>query len=71
MTVKPARSPSRSTELDLDLCVANAGGNRYDLIIQAAARARQIAYRHKLSESKDPIYPAMTALLEIQNRVMD
>ena len=71
MTVKPVRPLSRSTELDLDLCVANAGGNRYDLVIMAAARARQLAYRHKLSESKEPIYPAMTALLEIQNRVMD
>ena len=57
---------SRGTELDTDLCVKNAGENRYMLVILAAARAREIARQHRASENPAHIYPVVKALLEFQ-----
>lgn len=37
---------SRSTEIDLERCVANAGG-RYDLVVAAAQRLREMKKRAK------------------------
>jgi DNA-directed RNA polymerase omega subunit len=61
-----AISLSRGPQVDLEQCVENAGGNRFDLVIMAAARAREIARRHKHDERREPVYPAVTALLEFQ-----
>ena len=60
------KSLSRGTEIDTDVCVKNAGGNRFNLVLIAAARSREIARRHKDSENKTHIYPAVSALLEVQ-----
>ena len=57
---------SRGTEIDTDLCVKNAGENRYMLVIMAAARARDIARQHRASENPAHIYPVVKALLEFQ-----
>ena len=57
---------SRGTEIDTDLCVKNAGENRYMLVIMAAARAREIARQHRASENPAHIYPVVKALLEFQ-----
>jgi len=56
---------SRGTTIDTDLCT-NYIGNRYDLVIVAAARARELARRHRISERTDHINAPVTALLEIQ-----
>ena len=57
---------SRGTEIDTDLCVKNAGENRYMLVIMAAARAREIARQHRASENPAHIYPVVKALMEFQ-----
>jgi DNA-directed RNA polymerase subunit K/omega len=57
---------SRGTEIDTDLCVKNAGENRYMLVILAAARAREISRQHRASENPAHIYPVVKALLEFQ-----
>jgi len=57
---------SRGTEIDTDLCVANCNNNRYDLVILASARARQIMRQHRESENPAHIYPIVKALLEFQ-----
>ena len=57
---------SRGTEIDTDLCVKNAGENRYMLVIMASARAREIARQHRASENPAHIYPVVKALLEFQ-----
>ena len=62
---------SRNSELDIEKCVANAGGNRFDLIIMAAHRSRQIAKSHRMSENPEHIYPGITALLEFQDGKLD
>lgn len=51
---------SRSSQLDMDKCVANAGNNKYNLVLIAAARAREIHNRR----SKEPAL--ITALIDIQ-----
>ena len=58
---------SRARDIDIEACVRNVGGNRFDMILIAAARAREIAQEHKVAETaltKDPI---ISALLEIQS----
>jgi DNA-directed RNA polymerase omega subunit len=57
---------SRCSELDNDLCVKNAGGNRFDLIILASVRAREISERNKNSEKFEHLHSPVSALLEIQ-----
>jgi DNA-directed RNA polymerase omega subunit len=57
--------PSRTPEVDTERCVDNAG-SRYDLILMAAARSREISRHHKESENASHAYPVVTALLELQ-----
>jgi DNA-directed RNA polymerase omega subunit len=58
---------SRGTQIDTELCVSNIGANRFDLVLIAAARAKEIKRRNTSSERRDHIFPTVTALLEIQN----
>ncbi len=58
-------SSSRGTELNTDLCVENIG-NRFDLVIVAAIRARELAKQHRKSESPVHINAPVTALFDIQ-----
>ena len=62
MAIKLSRGP----QIDTDLCVANCNNNRYDLVIMASARAREIARQHRDSENPNHIYPIINALLEFQ-----
>jgi DNA-directed RNA polymerase subunit K/omega len=65
-----ALKQSRTLQLDLEKCVENSGGNRYFMIVMAAARSREIASAHKKSEATHHIYPVMDSLFEFQNGVM-
>ena len=58
---------SRGPELDTDLCVANFNNNRFDMIIGAALRAKEIKRNNKESDRFEHTHPIMTALLEVQN----
>ena len=68
--MKP-RTLSRGTTIDTEQCVTQAGGNRFDLVLIAAIRSREIARQHKHSESKEHVYPSVSALLEIQEGKID
>ena len=57
---------SRSPEIDTDICVANVG-NRYNLVLIAAHRAREIKRQHKDSMKREHVYSNITALLDIQS----
>jgi DNA-directed RNA polymerase omega subunit len=57
---------SRGPEFDIDKAVEVSGGNRFDLIIAAAARARQIRRQNQSSDRFEHTHPCMTALLEFQ-----
>jgi DNA-directed RNA polymerase omega subunit len=57
---------SRNLDVNTEQCVKNVGGNRYDLVLVAVTRAREISRQHKLSENPKQINAPITALLEIQ-----
>jgi len=56
----------RSMNLDMDLCVENAGGNRFNLVLMAAARAREIRRQQSSSTRFEHIHTPVTALMEFQ-----
>ena len=58
--------PVRTDRLDVEKCVVNAGG-RFDLVLIAANRAREIARQNRSSDKFEHAHPAVTALLEIQD----
>jgi DNA-directed RNA polymerase omega subunit len=57
---------SRGTKIDTQRCVSNANGNKYDLVLMAAARAREIKRRNQTSMKQEHVGAPVTALLEIQ-----
>jgi DNA-directed RNA polymerase subunit K/omega len=57
------RIESRSTEIDTERCVANAGG-RYDLVIAAAQRLREM--KRRANENKTSA-TTIDALKEVQS----
>jgi DNA-directed RNA polymerase omega subunit len=57
---------SRGPSIDMDKCVAEAGGNRFDLVLIAAARAREIKRQHAHSDKREHVHSIITALSEIE-----
>lgn len=57
---------SRHEQLDVEKCVRQAGGNRFDLIIMAANRGREIKSQNQNSVHMEHHHGVVTALLEIQ-----
>ena len=62
---------SRVEQIDIEKCVRNSGGGRFDLILIAAARAREIRKQHKSSLEFEHLHTPVTALLEIQAGPID
>jgi DNA-directed RNA polymerase omega subunit len=58
---------SRGVDIDTDQCVQNVGGNRFDLVLIAAARAREISQNNRESVRTEHLHTPVTALLEVQN----
>ena len=57
---------SRSSQIDTEKCVAQAGNSRYDMIIMATARAREIKQRNQSSMRQEHVGAVISALLEVQ-----
>lgn len=57
---------SRGPDIDTEQCVKNIG-SRYDMVIIAAARAREIRRNNRASERRDHVFTVVTALQEIQD----
>lgn len=64
-------SLSRGSEINTDTCVTNVGENRFNLVLIAAARAREIKRQHAESQKREHIFPIVTSLLEIQEGKID
>ena len=62
---------NRSSQIDTDRCVVNAGGNRFELVLMASARAREIRRQHASSQRFEHIHPIVTALQEFENATLD
>jgi DNA-directed RNA polymerase subunit K/omega len=58
------RIDSRSPIIDTEKCVREAGGGRYDLVLVAAQRLRELKRQHR---EDNKYVSAVDALLEIQN----
>jgi DNA-directed RNA polymerase omega subunit len=57
---------SRGTAIDTEKCVAQINGNKYDLVLAAAARSREIKRRNQSSMRQEHVGAPVSALLEIQ-----
>jgi len=57
---------SRGPSINTDLCVENVGNNRFNLILIASHRAREIKRQQSESTKREHLYSNVTALLEIQ-----
>ena len=62
---------SRGPSLDIEQCVINAGGNRFDLVIMAAARARELSRQHRQQEKPEQLNAPISALFEFQSGKLD
>ena len=56
---------SRGPGVDTEKCVAHVGG-RFDLVLIATVRAREIRRQHRESDKFEHVHSTVTALLEIQ-----
>ena len=56
---------SRGPDVDTEKCVNNTNGNRFQLVLVAAQRAREIR-RRAVDDSNNTVLPCVSALLEIQ-----
>ena len=57
---------SRGPLVDTQQCVRNVGGSRFDMVLIAAARAREIRKNHRESGSAEISFSQVSALLDIQ-----
>ena len=57
---------SRGPGVDTEVCTINAGGNRFDLVLIASERAREIRRQNKDSDKREHVHSIVTALEEIQ-----
>jgi len=62
---------SRHEQLDVEKCVRQSGNNRFDLIIMASQRAREIKMGNSHSMKMEHHHGVITALLEIQGGNVD
>ena len=58
-------SLSRGTTIDTEKCVENIG-NRFDMVIVGAARAREIRRKNQSSHRREHVSAVVSTLLEIQ-----
>ena len=54
-------------EIGTEKCVENIGGNRFDLVLIASARARELSRRHKAAELQTQMNAPVSALLDVQS----
>jgi DNA-directed RNA polymerase omega subunit len=57
---------SRGPTVDTENCVEQAGGNRFDLVLIATVRARELSRRHKAAGLTTQLNSPVSALLDIQ-----
>jgi len=57
---------SRGTGIDMDKCVEMSGGNRFDLVLIASAKSREIRRQNLGSIKREHVHSIVSALEEIQ-----
>lgn len=61
---------SRGTTIDFDQCVAQMQGNRFNLVLAAAARSREISKRNKANGKTEHECAPVSALLDVQCKLV-
>ena len=61
---------SRGPSIDMEKCVELAGGNRFNLVLIAAARAKELGRKHRDDERQDYPNSMVNALLDVQSGVV-
>jgi DNA-directed RNA polymerase subunit K/omega len=61
------KTVSRVGQLDNDKIVELSGGNRFNLVIMAAARSREIRRQNKDSQKFEHLHSNVSALLDFQS----
>ena len=62
---------SRGTTIDMEKCVEQVGGNRFNLVLIASERSREIRRQNKESVTREHVYSIVTALDDIQRGTVD
>ena len=62
---------SRGPEVDTEQCIKNVGGNRFDMVILASHRAREMKRQHMYDGNTTNFNAPVSALLEIQEGPVD
>ena len=57
---------SRGPSVDTEKCTFNAGGNRFNLVLIASERAREIRRQNKDSDKREHVHSIVTALQDIE-----
>ena len=57
---------SRGPTVDTEKCVVQAGGSRFDLVLIATVRARELSRRHKAAGLTTQVNSPVSALLDVQ-----
>ena len=57
--------------MDIEKCTENAGGNRFEMVVMAAIRAREISKAHRSAGRTDHINSTMNALFDFQDGKID
>lgn len=65
------KTDSRGSLIDTQKCLENLGGNRFEMVLIASVRAREISRRNRLSERIEHKGAQVSALLEIQDGKVD
>ena len=68
--MKP-RVLSRGPEVDIEKCVRNSGTGRFDMVLIACARAREIKRQNKSSERYEHRHTIVSALKDIEAGTVD
>jgi len=58
---------SRGSKIDTELCVENTGGNRFELVLIASQRCRELRRKHSDGDKHNSVYAPVSSLLEIQD----
>ena len=62
---------SRGPDIDTERCIDQIGGNRFNLVLIAAQRAREIRRQQSHDDPLIHSLPCVSALLEIQEGKVD
>lgn len=65
------KNASRGPLIDTEKCIRNVGGNKFEMILIAAIKARALlAKTNSFNHKKDAVNTPVTALLEIQQGIL-